>query len=228
MRKLLVVLLSVLLASCASTDNIPTVTVTGTASVVMLPDMLSFTVTASNTADSTEEARAKTAAMVDSVLSILKDEYSVADDDIVTSYISISPAYSWQDGESILLGQRAVESLDITLHDLDKAGDILGSLSRLDGIEISAISADKEDKSAETMKARSLAVQDAYDKASVYANAAGYAIGDLVSLSDSVASSPYYRTYALAESSADGGSLAYYAGNIEIQDSVTAVYNLIK
>ena len=193
MRKLFIILFAILLASCASTDNIPTVSVTGSASVSMLPDMLSFTVTASRTAETTEEARSTVSMMINSAVEILQNEYAVDDDDIVTAYVSVSPEYSWK------------------------------------GIGISSITADKENKSLETMKARSLAVQDAHDKAAVYANAAGYVLGDLVSLSDDTVSAiPYAnRMYAMEAASASD-TMSYYVGDISISDSVTAVYELLK
>ena len=131
MRKLFIILFAILLASCASTDNIPTVSVTGSASVSMLPDMLSFTVTASRTAETTEEARSTVSMMINSAVEILQNEYAVDDDDIVTAYVSVSPEYSWKDGESILLGQRAVQSVDVTLHDIDAAGKVFQSLSSI-------------------------------------------------------------------------------------------------
>ena len=229
MRKLFIILFAILLASCASTDNIPTVSVTGSASVSMLPDMLSFTVTASRTAETTEEARSTVSMMINSAVEILQNEYAVDDDDIVTAYVSVSPEYSWKDGESILLGQRAVLSVDVTLHDIDAAGKAFQSLSSIDGIGISSITADKENKSLETMKARSLAVQDAHDKAVVYANAAGYVLGDLVSLSDDTVSAVPYanRMYAMEAASASD-AMSYYVGDISISDSVTAVYELLK
>lgn len=229
MRKLFIILFAILLASCASTDNIPTVSVTGSASVSMLPDMLSFTVTASRTAETTEEARSTVSMMINSAVEILQNEYAVDDDDIVTAYVSVSPEYSWKDGESILLGQRAVQSVDVTLHDIDAAGKVFQSLSSIDGIGISSITADKENKSLETMKARSLAVQDAHDKATVYANAAGYVLGDLVSLSDDTVSAVPYanRMYAMEAASASD-TMSYYVGDISISDSVTAVYELLK
>lgn len=229
MRKLFIILFAILLASCASTDNIPTVSVTGSASVSMLPDMLSFTVTASRTAETTEEARSTVSMMINSAVEILQNEYAVDDDDIVTAYVSVSPEYSWKDGESILLGQRAVQSVDVTLHDIDAAGKVFQSLSSIDGIGISSITADKENKSLETMKARSFAVQDAHDKAAVYANAAGYVLGDLVSLSDDTVSAIQYanRMYAMEAASASD-TMSYYVGDISISDSVTAVYELLK
>ena len=183
MKRLWLAALIILSAvSCASADTSATVSVTGSSSVMMDPDILRFSVTASALSESTEEARSIASGMIESAVTIL-GEYGIADEDLITAYISVSPEYSWKDGESVLAGQRAVYTLEATLRSIPDAADLFSRLSSIDGIEIGQISADKEDKRAETMKARSLAVEDAYSKAYVYANAAGYMLGDLISIS---------------------------------------------
>ena len=229
MKILLVYTLALFLAvSCATVDDTATVSVTGSATVMMEPDFLRFSVTASALSPTTDEARTIASGMINEAILILK-ENGVADDDISTSRISVSPEYSWKDGESILTGQRCVYSLDIILRTVDTAGALFQSVSGIDGIEIGNIVADKENKDVERMKARSLAVHDAHDKASVYANAAGYVLGDLISISESSPSSSYgtTRLYAMAEASAPlSDSLEYYPGDISISDEVHVVYSL--
>ena len=95
----------------------------------------------------------------------------------------------------------------------------------MDGIEISDISADKSDKSVEIMKARELAVQDAYSRATVYATAAGYTLGPLVSLSGEDDGYTREKVYALSGS---GAGTEYHSGTIEVGDSVSAVFSLLE
>lgn len=228
MKRLWIIIPVILAAvSCTSIDEVPTVSVTGSASVMMDPDILRFSVTASALSESTEDARMLAGGMIGSALRIL-DGYGIADDDIVTGHISVSPEYSWKDGESILTGQRAVYSLDVTLRSIDEAGDLFDSLSSIDGIEVGRIAADKEDKRAETMKARSLAVEDAYSKASVYANAAGYMLGDLISISDSSSPSAYAAPVLYEMASPKAGGTEYYPGKITVSDEVSVIYSLVR
>ena len=108
MKRLLVYTLALFLAvSCATVDDTATVSVTGSATVMMEPDFLRFSVTASALSPTTDEARTIASGMINEAILILK-ENGVADDDISTSRISVSPEYSWKDGESILTGQRCV------------------------------------------------------------------------------------------------------------------------
>ena len=229
MIKILVLLLAsvVFLPSCQSIEA-PSVSVTGSAVVETSPDMLSFTLAAEYTGSTTEEAMSVASGMISYAVSILRNSFGVEEEDICTEYFSISPSYSYQDGERVLEGQSAVERLRVILHDIDRAGDMIAELSALDGIEIYNLQAGKSDKSMETMKARELAVHDAYAKATVYAHAAGYELGPLVSLSDSEANgfiSEEAKTYT-ALSTASGAE--YFSGVMEISDSVNAVFSLVE
>ena len=151
--------------------------------------------------------------------------FDVLEEDIHTEFFSISPSYTYKDGEEILNGQTAVQRVRVTLRDIEKAGDVIESLSKLDGIEIYNLQADKSDKSMERMKARELAVHDAYEKASVYAAASGYVLGDLISISGT---SRGYAPVAEARvySASAGSGTSYYSGAIEVSDEISAVFFL--
>lgn len=226
MRNICLLLCIVLLVSCQSTDA-PTVSVTGSASVETHPDTLSFTLSAVYTGITTEEARSVTSGMIGYSTALLRDSFDVLEEDIHTEFFSISPSYTYKDGEEILNGQTAVQRVRVTLRDIEKAGDVIESLSKLDGIEIYNLQADKSDKSWEIMKARELAVHDAYAKASVYANASGYKIGKLISLSDEGLMNALDDTMVYAEMSSGSGT-EYYSGVMDISDSVSAVFSLVE
>ncbi len=221
MRYLAVLLASFMLISCQSVTS-PTVTVTGSAVVEAVPDTVFFDLTASYVGDTADEARSVASGLIGHSLTLL-ESYGVASDDVRTAYFSISPYYEYSDGTRMLVGQSAVESVSVTLHDTECLGDVLEALSSMDGIEISGIRLDKTDKSLERIKARELAVQDAYSRATVYATAAGYMLGDLISISSA-------ESYGLEEarvySMAPESGTSYYPGTIEVRDDVSAVFSL--
>ena len=103
MRKICLLLCIVLLVSCQSTDA-PTVSVTGSASVETHPDTLSFTLSAVYTGITTEEARSVTSGMIGYSTALLRDSFDVLEEDIHTEFFSISPSYTYKDGEEILNG----------------------------------------------------------------------------------------------------------------------------
>ena len=172
------------LAAADIPDYIPTISVSGSAEVSMKPDTAYFSITASFTEETTEEARAKVSEMIGNAAEILTSEFGLSADDLSTSYISASPEYQWKDDERILIGQKAVQTLEITLHDIDSIGPVYDRLMSLSGISISDVTLDKEDKSEEYRQARMDAVRDAYSKAEAFAQAAGVEVGSILSITD--------------------------------------------
>ena len=223
MRILVILLASLMLFSCQSTDA-PTVSVTGSAVVETVPDILKFELAASATCETSAEAVSTASGIIAEAVDILS-LYGVQTEDIRTEYFSISPSYSYIDGKEVLEGQMAIQRLSVILRDMEKAGETVDALSALDGIEISGLYADKSDKSMERMKARELAVHDAYEKASVYAAASGYVLGDLISISGT---SRGYAPVAEARvySASAGSGTSYYSGAIEVSDEISAVFFL--
>ena len=87
MRKLLILLLSVVfLASCSTMDaESATISVSGSSTVYMHPDNASFTVSAEAVRETTDEAREATDAIITEAVSVLKDRYGISDEDIRTN-----------------------------------------------------------------------------------------------------------------------------------------------
>lgn len=221
-------ILALPLSAASNADYIPTISVSGSAEVSMAPDTASFTVTASFVENTTEEAREKTATLIANAVNILKENYSIPEENLSTEYISASPEYGYVDDERVIIGQRATQSINVTLKDLDSIGDIYTELMALDGISLSDVSLDKEDKSEELREARMNAVQDAYSKASAYAEAAGVRVGKVLSISDSSYAAPMYRAnmmLAAADAAiAESTPITFYSDDITVSASVSLTY----
>ena len=220
------------LAAADIPDYIPTISVSGSAEVSMKPDTAYFSITASFTEETTEEARAKVSEMIGNAAEILTSEFGLSADDLSTSYISASPEYQWKDDERILIGQKAVQTLEITLHDIDSIGPVYDRLMSLSGISISDVTLDKEDKSEEYRQARMDAVRDAYSKAEAFAQAAGVEVGSILSITDGTSyGMPLYRSANLMLASADAAyaeasPTVFYSGEITVSASVSIIYSI--
>ena len=220
------------LAAADIPDYIPTISVSGSAEVSMKPDTAYFSITASFTEETTEEARAKVSEMIGNAAEILTSESGLSADDLSTSYISASPEYQWKDDERILIGQKAVQTLEITLHDIDSIGPVYDRLMSLSGISISDVTLDKEDKSEEYRQARMDAVRDAYSKAEAFAQAAGVEVGSILSITDGTSyGTPLYRSANLMLASADAAyaeasPTVFYSGEITVSASVSIIYSI--
>lgn len=241
MKKSLVILLAIsilifTLTGCVTTDSSEKsyITVTSSSTVSVVPDTASFTITAEAMADTTEEARNTSSLMIASAVEILKDEFGITDDEITTNYMNINPYYEWLDGGRTLRGQKATQSLNITLKNgLDKAGKVYDRLSVLDGISISSITYSKLDTSQEEAEARAEATKNALKKAQDYVSGLSLEVGKLVNLAEGNVSYSY-SSYAsnklmMAESAAavsDYSSTTYYAGDLSVSATVTAVFEI--
>lgn len=226
------ILLAFPLTAADIPELVPTISVSGTAEVTMYPDTAEFTITASFTEDTTEEAREKTSEMINTAADILINRFGISKEDISTSYITAYPEYQWRDDEKVLIGQRVSQSLDVSTDRLESIGEIYTELMALDGITLSDVSLDKADKSEEYREARMNAVRDAYAKASAYAEAAGVSVGQILSISDSSTyAAPLYRSANMMLASADTASKVstpteFYSGEISVSASVSIMYGI--
>lgn len=195
MRKTLLtiaILLTVLFAftSCQSlnTENkiVPTVSVSASATVTIIPDSASFSITAESTETTTEGARNASSLMVDKAVEILKDEFDITEESLTTDFMQISPYYEWVDGMRTLVGQKATQKLTIVLsgENLSKVGKVYDRLSILDGISISSVSYSKLDTTEELALVREKASSEALSKAEAYARGLGKRVGEVISISD--------------------------------------------
>ena len=203
----------------------------GNAQISADPDRAEFTVTATATKETTDEARIAVSSMTNEAAGILKSEFGVAEDDITTSMISAYPEYRWTEEGNELIGQRANESISVKIRNIDSLGDIYTRLLGINGIEISNVSLDKEDKSAEIEESRINAVLDAREKAETYAKAAGVKVGDVISITDNTSSSVYYpRNVMYAMAAADESSAVsteYRISDIKVSSTVSMVFEIV-
>lgn len=209
------------------------ISVTGNAEVTLEPDIGTFSITASFTEPTTDEARQKTAAMTGEAIRILTEGFGVPADSITTSFITAYPDYSWVDGKQVLNGQKAEESIEIETGDIESIGAMYEALMKLDGITLSDVTLDRKDKSAAMEEARIAAMKAAEDKARTYAETAGMLLGKPVSIREGSGSYvPVYgiqpRMMNVALDMAEGSGAAvkteYRAGDITVTASVSVEY----
>lgn len=234
MRRFIVVALVALafLTGCRSTTgDYMSVSVSGSATVTLTPDMASFSISVSETGQTTWEAQQMANAKMQDIYDILHDDFGVVAEDIRTTSMSLYPEYRYEDGQQILVGQTASQSISVTVHCLDDLAPIVDSLSSVTGISLSSISLDASEKDESMSQARRLAMQDAMDKARDYAEAAGLVLGDPVSVSES--GSYHYAnrvqpTMLMAGASAkdEASSASYYAGDLSVAADVDVTFTM--
>ena len=196
--------------------------------------MATFSFTVTERAETTREAQERANVNVQCAYRILTENYGIDARDIATTYMNISPEYSWTDGKQVLQGQRATQTISVTLRDLEALGNVLDSLSEISGISVGSISLDSSVRSDSLSSARALAMEDARARAEDYAAAEGLKVGGVSSVTEAGSDSSAYRlgnavmkTAAVA-ADMEGVSTGYYLSTITVTSDVEVEFFLQK
>ncbi|MGH0054353.1 MAG: SIMPL domain-containing protein [Sphaerochaetaceae bacterium] len=224
-----VLLLVVLLASCATgQDLVRTIEVNGTAKVTVTPDIATFSIQVSEMGKTTAEAQMLANEKMAQLRAVL-DAFGIAEEDIKTTSLNLRPSYRWDEGEQILEGQVASQSLSVKVRDLASLGSIIDQMGNVSGIYLNSIQLDKEDKSIALEEARMEAIRNAFQKATLYAESSSMQVGSPITISEySIASNPYTTRMKLEATSAVAYDMATEipAGTMEVSSTVSIVYEM--
>lgn len=235
--------LSMCLTGCASTapstyvletSDEDVITVSSSHKLKVEPDIAEIVYSVSNEAEEADVCQLENAEKVDAVLKVLKG-LGVEDSQVQTSGYGLSPQYTWEDNSNkrILTGYEM--STEITLTDLsfDKLGEVISESIKAGVNNISYVDYKCSTYDDSYNKALELALQKAYEKASVLASASGETIDSVYKLTES--GSMYeasYRNYAVtgkgmvAEEKMDTALNVVSPGEIDITANITVSYKL--
>lgn len=182
------VFLLVLLASCSTTNpsnsTERTVSVSGSGTVNLRADMVTFTVTISETKTTTAKAQKAANTKMSKVLEIIRS-FGVTDDNISTSSLNYSTQYKWTDGEEVRIGEQVSQSVTVKLENIDVFGSLVDTLgTNVTGIALNRVNFEASDYTKAAEQARKLAYENARDKAMVYAVASGMVVGRPITIND--------------------------------------------
>jgi uncharacterized protein YggE len=171
----------------ASSDQSRTVRVSATGQAEAVPDAAraSLTVEVTDPA-SAEQAQADAAVATTAVLDALSSA-GVADADVATQGLSVSPQYTYTDNGQQLVGYRASQSIEVTLRDLATAGSTLDSVVSAGGnaVRVDSFGTFVTDPTGAAKAARVQAVDMAQAQAQQYADLLGFTLGEVMSVSES-------------------------------------------
>jgi hypothetical protein len=178
----------------------PQVVVTGEGRVAAAPDMATISLGAQNDAATAAEALAATSAATAAILEGLTAA-GIAARDIQTDQLSLSPRYDYSrgDGQPVLLGYTASNTVRVRVRDLATLGAQLDAAVAAGGNRFDGLAFGLQDPGPSEDMARTRAVEDALRKAALYAGAAGLRLGPVVSIIEQggfAGPSPMFRAEA--------------------------------
>mgnify|MGYP004502926055 FL=1 len=223
--------------SCASLPGAKaqterTISVSGTGTVSLEANMVSFRIEVSETADTTGEAQQATNKKMSQILSILRDS-GIEDKDISTTALNFSTKYAWKDGVQTKVGEEVDQTVYVRLYDIDSFAPLADAIgSNVSGISFYNVSFDSSDRKEAENQARELAYQDALTKAQIYAKAAGLELGEPITIQDGYSS--YVRNtletgavmYAKAEAADESYATEAPTGPLTVTSNVDIVFQL--
>lgn len=188
-------------ATAAPADQAPprTLTVSGTGIAKGAPDEASFSTGVVSQGGTAGQALAANSRAMNAVMAALKRQ-GVADKDIQTSNLSLSPQYqTCKPGvacQQKIVGYQVANTVNVTVG-LDKAGSVIDALVSSGSNQVDGISFAIHDPKPLLAQARTDAVKDAMDKGQGIARAAGVSLGPILSIGEggSEPPRPVYKAF---------------------------------
>ena len=168
-------------------ERIPAITLSASGDSLIDPDMAHISAGVVAQAATAAEALQQNSAAMQGVFAELR-EAGVAERDIQTSSLSVSPVYSPQSGDDRtgprIIAYRADNQVQVIVRDLDRLGPAIDALVSAGANNVGNIRFDREDSSAAEDEARREAIQNAMSTARLYAEAGGFRLGRILSVSE--------------------------------------------
>jgi len=222
----LVFALALVLSACAQpsvaqepTEKPPmrTLNVNGSAQVQLPPDIAYISIGVHTEHENASKAVSQNSAQATRVMDAIK-AMGIEAKDIRTTNFSIYPQQQYgQNGEMLGIKYIVDNTVYLTLRDLNKIGDVLGTATEAGANSIGGIQFDVADKTTVLTQARKTAVENARQMAAELAQSAGVTLGDIQSINFN----SYYPTPVYAE--AKGGDMAAMAPSIPISSGTLTI-----
>jgi uncharacterized protein YggE len=172
-------------ASAEESKMVRSIAVSGHGEAQAAPDLATITMGVTTSATSAKDALvANSKAMID-LMEVLK-KAGIESKDITTSNFNVGPRYDYGQGSQPpkLMGYEVSNMVTVIVRKIDAMGGVLDAGVSAGSNQIQGISFTVSKPDAMLDEARKKAVADARRKAETYAAAAGFALGQIISLAE--------------------------------------------
>jgi uncharacterized protein YggE len=200
-----------------------TLSVTGTGTVKVTPDVADVQLGVQVTRDTVKAARDEAASAMGKVIDALH-ALGIADADIETSYFNINPVYDYNSASQSITGYQVSNVVSVHVRDLSKVADVIDDSVTAGATTVNGITFDVADRSGLEAQARQAAVHDARAHADTLAAAAGVTIVGVASISESPLVTPWPYPMAAGFAGADAAKTPVMPGTSDVTLTVSIVY----
>lgn len=219
-----------LLAGSVWAGNLPDephIAVSGTYKVSAVPDIVRMSLNITEASRDVAEARAtvenRSAQLLDELKSL-----GVKKEDISSARLQITPHYNWSGREQLYVGTEVSRTITIILRDIGKYDDMVRAIidAKVARINNTVLESTQE----KILRANALkgAVADAREKAELLTSAFPEQVGSVYSISALSPGVGFRKASFQLADSERGGRGSFEPGVITIQESVEAVFYLVK
>jgi uncharacterized protein YggE len=205
-----------------------TITLNGKGSVDRAPDIALITVGVSVDAETASAAMSQQTTKMNGVFAAVKAA-GVADRDMQTSNLSLNPIYDYPPNQQPKMrGYNASNQITIRARDLKNLGKTLDAVVKGGGNTIHGISFSIDKPEAYQNEARVAAIRDAAAKAELYAQAVGYKVKRIVTVSEIDYSPRPVPMMARMQVADAAESTPVAAGEVSLEQQVNVTFELTR
>jgi uncharacterized protein YggE len=208
-----------------------TLNLSGVGEVDVAPDMATISLGVQTEAPTAQAAMQANAQQMTRVMTAL-NRAGIESRDIQTSNLNLNAQYDYVENQPPRLrGYQASNQVTVKVRDLARLGAAVDATVNAGANQINSISFGLNDRSEAENQARQAAVRDLQAKAALYAQATGYRVGRLVTLSEGATySAPQppmpYMAMARAESMKDSTPVS--GGELTVRVDISGLYELTR
>ena len=195
------------------------------------PDQATISLGVTTEATTAADAMAQNRTRMNAIVAAVRAQ-GVEERDIQTSGLNLNPQYIHTERQAPRIsGYQASNQVTLNVRDLPKLGPVVDAVVRAGANQINGISFGLQNTDAASDDARRMAVRNLQRKAEAYAQAAGYRIVRLVTLSESggyiPGPRPMMREVAMMAQAGDAAT-SVSPGQVQVRVDVTAVYEMAR
>ncbi len=219
----------------ADIDYQETITVEGAGEVYIKPDTAVVVFSVTNEAETVAEAVAANSRRMNEVISSVKSQ-GVAANDLKTIGFNLYPRYEYYEeegfirpeGKRALVGYEVIQRLQVKIRDMEKIGVVIQQAADAGANQVGSLSFIIDDEEQYKEEARSLAIEEAENKAEKLATELGIKLRGIKSFSEALSgiSGAIYRADALALESSVSPAPSIETGENKIEVRVNIVYKI--
>ena len=203
-----------------------TITVTATGKTTVVPDVARVYLGVTANRSTVKAARDAGAQAMTDIIAAVK-ALEVDDKDIQTTNLSLNPQYG-NGSTPKVVGYQISEQVEITVRNLDKAGDVVDAATAKGATDVNGISFEVADPVKAQNDARAAAVAAARASAQAMAGAGSVSLGTVVSMTDATQPSPVFYGYDSFKAAAPAAGVAtpVQPGTQDLSATVTVVFEI--